>query len=265
MKRKLFVLIPAVLLLILVLSFNTYAAFDVGIAKVGGPGTTWETDAQGVSRVRCGNEYVKNGWFKWKSEWYLLNAEGYMLTGWQPCNGTWYYLTEVATAEHPFGSCYINCVTPDGHTVDGNGAITDGIPAAVGNPYGHSCVDVNITTQTVTVYVGTGTYFSTPCVTGKLTEDRMTKTGYFQIYAKQTDRILRGEKKADGTYEYESHVDYWMPFNGGQGLHDASWRSSFGGTIYKNSGSHGCVNLPLNAAAAIYDVAYIGMPVNVHE
>ena len=39
----------------------------------------------------------------------------------------------------------------------------------------------------------------------------------------------------------------------GAGLHDASWRSSFGGSIYKTNGSHGCVNMPYSVAKAIYE------------
>ena len=78
---------------------------------------------------------------------------------------------------------------------------------------------------------------------------------------KEKDRILRGKKLDNGKYEYESHVDYWMPFNGGIGLHDASWRSKFGGTIYQTSGSHGCVNLPPASAATLYDLLYKGIPV----
>lgn len=54
-----------------------------------------------------------------------------------------------------------------------------------------------------------------------------------------------------------------MPFHNGVGLHDASWRSEFGGTIYKYSGSHGCVNLPYSAAKAIYAEAEIGTTVIV--
>ena len=45
-----------------------------------------------------------------------------------------------------------------------------------------------------------------------------------------------------------------MPFVYGQGLHDASWQSSFGGNRYKTgAGSHGCVNLPTDQAALIYN------------
>ena len=68
-------------------------------------------------------------------------------------------------------------------------------------------------------------------------------------------------KRPDGSIEYKTPVTYWMPFNGGIGLHDASWRSKFGGTIYQTSGSHGCVNLPPASAATLYDLLYKGIPV----
>ena len=55
-----------------------------------------------------------------------------------------------------------------------------------------------------------------------------------------------------------------MPFNGGIGLHDASWRSKFGGDIYVRGGSHGCINLPKNKAAELYNRIQKGCPVVVH-
>ena len=89
--------------------------------------------------------------------------------------------------------------------------------------------------------------------------------GIYSLTYKEKDRILRGAKKADGTYEYESHVDYWMPFNGGIGFHDATWRSKFGGTIFQTSGSHGCINLPPEKASVLYDLIYKGMPVLCYQ
>ena len=55
------------------------------------------------------------------------------------------------------------------------------------------------------------------------------------------------------------------PSNGGIGFHDASWRGKFGGSIYKTAGSHGCVNLPLNAAKFIFENSYAGIQVHVHD
>ncbi|MEE1273363.1 MAG: L,D-transpeptidase, partial [Olegusella sp.] len=60
-------------------------------------------------------------------------------------------------------------------------------------------------------------------------------------------------------------VTYWMPFIGNDvGLHDASWRSQFGGSIYQYNGSHGCVNLPTDKAAQLYGLTRVGDKVIVH-
>ena len=56
-----------------------------------------------------------------------------------------------------------------------------------------------------------------------------------------------------------------MPFVYGQGLHDASWQSSFGGNRYKTGhGSHGCINLPENQAALIYNTIDGGYPIIIY-
>lgn len=69
------------------------------------------------------------------------------------------------------------------------------------------------------------------------------------------------ETKVEQKPEYETPVNYWMPFNGGIGMHDASWRGSFGGTIYKYSGSHGCINMPLSKAGELYSMIETGCTV----
>ena len=48
------------------------------------------------------------------------------------------------------------------------------------------------------------------------------------------NKTLRGDKKPDGTYEYETPVEYWMRVTWtGIGFHDAKWQTAFGGEIYK--------------------------------
>ena len=66
--------------------------------------------------------------------------------------------------------------------------------------------------------------------------------------------------------DYEADVDYWMPFAGNVGMHDAQWRASheFGGNYYKEGGSHGCVNLPLQNAKIIYSYVSKNFPVIVY-
>ena len=68
----------------------------------------------------------------------------------------------------------------------------------------------------------------------------------------------------DGEPDYESDVQFWMPFYGGYGLHDATWRSYFGPDAYLYGGSHGCVNLPLDAAQELYALIQIDDVVVVH-
>ena len=133
------------------------------------------------------------------------------------------------------------------------------------NTLGKSYVEIDLTRQKVWVYVNGKLKVETDCVTGCVKKKHDTPTGIYTLTYKEKDRILRGDKLPNGKYSYQSHVDYWMPFNGGIGLHDASWRKKFGGDIYINSGSHGCINLPLEAAEKIYGIINKQMPIIVYK
>ena len=121
-------------------------------------------------------------------------------------------------------------------------------------PYGGSYVEIDLSSQKLWLYKDGEQILKTSLVSGSVAEGHRTPTGVYSIYAKQTDRYLTGE-------DYRSFVSYWMPFLGGYGLHDATWRSSFGGTIYYYDGSHGCVNLPSSAAKKIYNNISVGTKV----
>ncbi len=127
----------------------------------------------------------------------------------------------------------------------------------IGNTY----VEVSLKRQHLWYYKNGKKKLESDVVTGKATKDRQTTVGVHRIYGKQRDRYL-GTIAVQG---YHTFVNYWMPFNwDGQGLHDATWRSKFGGNIYKTSGSHGCVNLPYDFAAKLYEQIEIGTPVVVY-
>jgi len=64
---------------------------------------------------------------------------------------------------------------------------------------------------------------------------------------------------------YAADVKYWMPFYGNIGVHDASWRRSFGGEIYKRNGTHGCVNAPVYLAKVIFEHIEEGVPIISYE
>ena len=137
-------------------------------------------------------------------------------------------------------------------------------PAQYAQPqFGTTFVEIDLGMQHVYYYEGGNLVWESPTVTGMLRSGRATPAGVFFLKGKETNRILRG-RLINGKPEYEAHVNYWMPFNGGVGLHDASWRSQFGGNIYVNSGSHGCINLPRNKAAELYGRIQKGCPIVVH-
>lgn len=133
-----------------------------------------------------------------------------------------------------------------------------------GNDFGNTYIEIDLSRQHLFVFQNGQCTMQSDVVTGNPNLGNGTPQGVYTIAYKQTNVVLRGPKKPDGTYEWESPVTYWMPFNGGIGLHDAPWRGSFGGTIYNGNGSHGCVNLPPSFAAQIYQVVEAGMPVVCH-
>lgn len=128
--------------------------------------------------------------------------------------------------------------------------------------FGNTYVEIDIARQHVWMYKDGECILSTDTVTGNA-GNHDTPPGYFFLTGKTTNRVLRGYN--DNGTPYASPVDYWMPFNGGIGLHDASWRSSFGGTIYKGNGSHGCVNLPRSSAKTIYENIDFSTPIIVYS
>lgn len=125
-------------------------------------------------------------------------------------------------------------------------------------------VELDITEQRVLMYVNGECILDTPCVTGNVAGGCNTPTGVYHLYYKTQNAVLRGNN-SDGS-RYASHVDYWMPFNGGIGFHDASWRNGvFGGEIYKTDGSHGCVNMPHEAAETLYKNISTAIPIIIYE
>lgn len=122
------------------------------------------------------------------------------------------------------------------------------------NDIGDTYIEVDLTEQTMYYYEKGEIIIETPIVSGNIRSGHKTPARVCYVYNKQTDRILRGPG-------YASPVDFWMPVNGAIGIHDATWRSSFGGEIYKTNGSHGCINTPYDAMVTLYDKVEIGTPV----
>ncbi len=120
--------------------------------------------------------------------------------------------------------------------------------------YGKTYVEVNLTAQHLYFYKDGKLVVDSDFVSGNESKGWSTPAGVFSLTYKQRDATLKGEN-------YRTPVSYWMPFNGNIGFHDATWRSTFGGTIYKNGGSHGCVNLPPAVAKTMFENIASGVPV----
>ena len=120
----------------------------------------------------------------------------------------------------------------------------------IGNTY----IEIDYTNQHLWYYKDGSLLMDSDLVSGNLNNGNGSPDGVFKIISRQSPATLVGE-------DYESDVTYFMPFAYNVGLHDASWRSNFGGSIYKNSGSHGCINLPYDAADTIYKNVELGTPV----
>lgn len=130
------------------------------------------------------------------------------------------------------------------------------------NGFGTTYIEVDLISQQLWYYQNGTCLLTSPFVSGCLATNNPTVTGAFSIVYMAQDVTLKGGDKKKGT-DYATHVDYWMPFYADYGLHDADWRSAFGGTIYIKGGSHGCVNMPPAKAQQLYYYASTGTPVIV--
>ncbi len=117
---------------------------------------------------------------------------------------------------------------------------------------------VNIDSQDM-MYVRDGkVIFTSSVVTGRRGKYDTPK-GRFSVLSKARNVNLKGQTTEE---EWDVMVDYWIAFIGGSyGFHDAQWRSSFGGEIYRWDGSHGCINLPLSIASRMYYEVPVGTAV----
>jgi hypothetical protein len=122
------------------------------------------------------------------------------------------------------------------------------------NDIGNTYVEIDITNQHIWFYKKGSLIVQGDIVTGNVKNNNATPKGIYRLKYKASNVVLRGR-------DYAAPVTFWMPFNGGIGIHDASWRSVFGGNIYKTNGSHGCVNSPYNVAKAIFYNVDVNTPV----
>ena len=120
-------------------------------------------------------------------------------------------------------------------------------------------ITISIGNQYLVYYQMGKVALETPVVTGN---NGNTPYGTYSVRGKAANVTLKGPPDDP----YESFVYYWIPFiSSTHGMHDATWRSRFGGNIYTYDPSHGCVNMPLDKARDLYYMVEIGTPVYITE
>ncbi|MBG9988922.1 peptidoglycan binding domain-containing protein [Aerococcaceae bacterium DSM 111176] len=130
-----------------------------------------------------------------------------------------------------------------------------------GDDIGNTYVEIDMNNQVMLYYQDGELAFQSDIVTGQIGTD--TVPGAYSIWDKQSPSELTGFNPRTDS-DYVQPVQYWLPFDDtGQGIHDASWQSSFGGDTYQVSGSLGCINTPPEAMAELYNMIEVGTPVIV--
>ncbi|MDM8301408.1 L,D-transpeptidase family protein [Collinsella tanakaei] len=131
-------------------------------------------------------------------------------------------------------------------------------------------VDIDLTEQHVRYYSADDELlWESGCISGSPEDNNYTPTGVYMLNSNDGGATLVGkDEDGDGEPDYETPVNYWMPFVGGAvGLHDADWQaeSSFSDPdAYTWTGSHGCVNLPPAKAKKLSEMIEVGTCVISH-
>ncbi len=132
-------------------------------------------------------------------------------------------------------------------------------------------ITISLQEQTLRALDHGQTVFTTYVTTGRpgLETDR----GTFKVYWKVTPWVMHSPWPKESPFWYpDTPVRTVMWFNGGEGIHDASWRAYYGpGTNFQHydplgatTGTHGCVNVPARLMGWLWDWTPAGTPVIVY-
>lgn len=157
----------------------------------------------------------------------------------------------------------------NGEVVTREPIYVDGQRAASRGPqdWGSTYAEVDLSGQHMWFIIDGAIALDTDVVTGVPTPAKETPSGVYSILEKELNSTLVGEiDPATGQPEYRTPVAYWMRVTwSGIGFHDATWQPAFGGSLYASgAGSHGCINMPLDQAGALYNMLPVGTPVIIH-
>lgn len=137
-----------------------------------------------------------------------------------------------------------------------------------GQDWGNTYAEVDMSAQHMWYVQNGQVVLETDVVTGEPIPSKITPEGVYSLMWKQPNSVLVGDINPDtGEPAYRTKVKYWMQVtSSGVGFHDATWQTAFGGTLYQipGTGSHGCINMPLDQAGALFNMIEPGTPVIFH-
>lgn len=124
-------------------------------------------------------------------------------------------------------------------------------PAPGHGAAGEKWIDINLSRQTLTAYVGQTPVFTAIVSTG--TRWTPTVVGTYSVYVKYRSTTMSGPGY------YLTNVPYTMYFYRGYGIHGTYWHNNFGTPM-----SHGCVNMRTPDAEWLFNWAPVGTKVVTH-
>ena len=133
-----------------------------------------------------------------------------------------------------------------------SGGFVDGDQQATFTTAPEKSIDINVSTETVTLLENGNPVESFLCSSGAVGSP--TTLGDFTIYAKLASVDMRGPGY------FAPHVPWVMVFNGDYTMHGNYWATAFG-----QRSSHGCVGLPVETAHHIFSWVPVGTPIHIHK
>ncbi len=117
-------------------------------------------------------------------------------------------------------------------------------------------IQIDLSEQRLTAWEGDTPVFSIEVSTGRVADS--TPTGVYAVQEKYRTARMQGESQGK-TYDIPD-VPYTMYFSGSYAIHGAYWHDQFGDPV-----SSGCVNVPIEGAAWLFDWAGVGTSVVVQD
>ena len=135
----------------------------------------------------------------------------------------------------------------------------------VGNPVEEESgiwIEVSYEQQKLYCYENDELLFSSDVVTGN-EDTQIIPYGTYRVLYMTRDATLVGD-------DYEKHVDYWIGFDRETqghmvGFHDASWRTKFGGDVWKSDPTLECINMPTDKVKQLYETVSVGTRIMIHD